>query len=359
MSLFNKKNESYLGVDLGNSGIKLVELKNEKGKPKLLTYSYVDFPVDQKKDLDDEKYVVSVLKKMMEKSKVTTNQAVLSLPNFSAFSSVISLPKMKKKELDQAVFWEAKKFIPLPLEEMVLYSIPIEDTQKEEIKKTENNEKQVEDNGDFMKVLVVAATKKAVNKYMSICQQAGLEVVNLETEAFALERCLVGDDMDSIMIVDIGAISTDIMIIEDKIPVLNRSVDVGGNSITEHIQKSLNLDSKRSEQFKRDIGFGENSIHGISKIIEDSIETVINEIKYCFDLHIKNNSGRQVEKIVLTGGSAFLAKLDDYLANLLNINVVIGDPWDRVIYPVDLKLVLDQLGPRLAVAIGLAMREIE
>jgi type IV pilus assembly protein PilM len=350
MELFNKKSESYLGVDLGNSGVKIVELKNEKGKPKLLTYAHVDFPVDKKNNLDDEDYISSVLKKMIAKAKVSTNKAVISLPNFSAFSSVISLPKMGKKELEQAVFWEAKKFIPLPLEEMILYSIPVEE---------EKNKKDTEDKNDFMKVLIVAATKKSVNRYMAIMQKAGLEVVDLETEAFALERCLIGDETNSIMVVDIGAISTDIMIVDNKVPVLNRSVDVGGNSITKHIQKSLNLDTKRSEQFKRDIGFGGESIQGISKIIEDSIETVINEIKYCFDLHAKNNGGKKVEKIILTGGSAFLAKLDKYLAELLHINVVIGDPWDRVIYPVDLKLVLDQLGPRLAVAIGLAMREIE
>ena len=116
MELFNKKSESYLGVDLGNSGVKIVELKNEKGKPKLLTYAHVDFPVDKKNNLDDEDYISSVLKKMIAKAKVSTNKAVISLPNFSAFSSVISLPKMGKKELEQAVFWEAKKFIPLPLE---------------------------------------------------------------------------------------------------------------------------------------------------------------------------------------------------------------------------------------------------
>ena len=130
------------------------------------------------------------------------------------------------------------------------------------------------------------------------------------------------------------------------------------------ILNSDNIDVQRIvvglEQFKKDIGFStKNTGQGVPKAIESSIEPIINEIKYCFDLYSSQGESKHVEKVILTGGSAYLPNLVEYLTNLLNIKVIIGDPWARVIYPVELKTVLDQIGPRFAVAVGLAMREIE
>jgi Tfp pilus assembly PilM family ATPase len=95
---------------------------------------------------------------------------------------------------------------------------------------------------------------------------------------------------------------------------------------------------------------------GVSKIIETTFNSVINEIRYSLDLY--RNRGKTVEKIVLSGGSVFLPNLSQYLEKILNIKVHIGDPWQKVIYPEELKPVLQELGPRFAIAIGLAMREI-
>ena len=96
----------------------------------------------------------------------------------------------------------------------------------------------------------------------------------------------------------------------------------------------------------------------LPQVIGRVVAPIINEIKYCFDLYAASKSNQHIEKIILTGGSSFLPNIDQYLSELLNIKVFIGDPWARVIYPLELKSVLIELAPRFSVAVGLAMREI-
>lgn len=379
MSLFGSNKLSYLGVDLGNAGIKIVELKNENGRPRLVTYGFVDMSTEVINYSTDamEDMVAQLINQICAQAGTGTKKTISSLPSFSVFSSVISLPEMKKNELDQAIMWEAKKFLPLPIEEM---SLDWKIIDRQEVKKNGSNHDNKNTTGPFgdkqpeknksedpltnskihLKILLTASPKKNVNRYVNIFKKAGLDLIGLETESFALERSLIGFEESPTMVVDIGAITSDLTIIEKGIPVLNRSVDSGGMAITQTVARSLNITLKRAEQFKRDIGFSNTGAQSIPKVLENAIEPIINDIKYCFDLFSsREEKGKKVEKIILTGGSAFLPNISNFLSNLLNIKVVIGDPWARVIYPVELKPVLDELGPRFAVAVGLAMREIE
>ncbi len=368
-NFFKKENLNYLGVDIGNAGIKVVEFKNESGKPRLITYGYNDQAVNisQNFSQEDEKKIIGLLKQILAKAQATTNKAVVGIPSFSVFSSVISLPMMNKKDLGQAVYWQAKKIVPIPLEEMTLdWKIlnkaeieAINEKQKQEKKnKNENEKKEEQIDKKHLKILVAAAPKKLILKYVDLFKKANLELISLETENFALERALVGGEKEPVMIVDIGSATSDISIVENGIPVLSRSVDTGGGAITQAIMNSMHVDKKRAEQFKKDIGFSIGQQGNTPKVIEKAIAPIINEIKYSFDLYGSKQSDQRIEKIILTGGSSFLPNMPEYLSKLLNISVFIGDPWSRVIYPVELKSVLDNLAPRFSVAVGLAMREI-
>jgi len=93
-------------------------------------------------------------------------------------------------------------------------------------------------------------------------------------------------------------------------------------------------------------------------MIIESLAPVVNEIKYILEV-FGSKDNRRVEKIILTGGGALLPGLTNYLSEAFNLNVIVGDPWFRVAYPFELKPILDKIGPRLAVAIGLAMREFD
>ncbi|PIS42023.1 MAG: hypothetical protein COT24_05705 [Candidatus Kerfeldbacteria bacterium CG08_land_8_20_14_0_20_40_16] len=359
MGLFNS-NKNYLGVDLGTSSIKVVELGSEKGKPRLVTYGFSEQSTDIIKSDSQEvqKKIVSTLRSIIKKAKATTIKTVAALPSFAVFSSIISLPTMSKKDLIAAVRWEAKKFVPMPLEEMILDWKILNEENKD--KGNDRKEKNISDKKTKnYKILLTAAPKNLVQRYVEIFKKADLQLVSLETEAFALERSLIGNDKSAIMIVDIGAIACDISIIADGIPILNRSIDIGGNTITKAIANSLNINLERAEQFKRDFGIapGSSTQGQIPRTIEFIISSIINEIKYVLNLY-QNQGEKEIEKIVLAGGSSFLPNLTNYLEKILNLKVFIGDPWARIIYPIDLKPVLQELGPRFAVAIGLAMREI-
>ncbi len=373
MKLFSTKS-SYLGIDIGSAGVKIVELKNEDGRPRLLTYGFVEEKIDII-DNDSEQMknkVAGLITKICEQSRTSSAKTVAALPSFSVFSSIISLPYMNKKELSKAIYWQAKKFVPMDLNEMTLdWKLLDEDVwtnKKDVIKNNENKDEndpeysgqeiqKQKNNKKNIKVLIAASPKKLVMRYIDIFKKANLDLISLETENFSLERSLIGNDKSPTMIVDIGCITSDISIVENGIPVLSRSVDVGGDSITKSVVTSMQVDEKRAEQFKRDIGFSsENS--SLPKVIEGVVSPIINEIKYCFDLYASQESNKRIEKIVLTGGSAFLPNIDEYLSKLLNIKVFVGDPWSRVIYPLELKSVLNDLAPRFSVAVGLAMREI-
>ncbi len=417
MTFFNS-NKNFLGVDLGTSSIKIVELQNKSGHAQLLTYGYVEQETDiiRASSTKIEKKIINIIKSIYHDSRMTSKKVNAALPSFSVFNSIISLPTMNKKDLAQAIRWEAKKFIPLPIDEMILdwkiipnedeankkhslfslkdKKIPSAEINKKNLNKkiseisdkdnnANSNEKDIEKNannflnirkllakkkmlGDSeenkknIKILLTAAPKNLVEKYIRIFKAADLELINLETESFALERSLSTSSTAPIMIIDIGSISSDVAIINNGIPVLTRSIDIGGVTLTKSIMTSLNVDLTRAEQFKRDIGFSASGPGDLPDVIKTAINPIINEVKYCLDIYLSQsgNNNKSLDKIILTGGSAFLPDLTTYLSKLLDIKVIIGDPWDKIVYPLELKPVLQQLGPRFSVAVGLAMREI-
>lgn len=337
-------NKSYLGVDIGSSGVKIVELKNQAGRARLLTYGFSE-NFDDLDQASPEK-IAGIISKICAEAGVISRQAVSALPTFSVFSSIINLSGVSKKDLPSAINWEAKKVIPLPPEEMIL-----------DWKKIDGPGEAADKNN--IKVLLTGAPRALVKRYIKIFKSAGINLLSLETETFALIRALLGNDKSTVMMVEIGAKTTSFTIIDRSIPILNRSIDIGGRTITKAISHSLSIGEARAEQFKYDLGVGSAAAdNAIPRTIMDSVSPIVNEIKYALNLFQSKNNQR-VDKIILSGGSALLMNFTDYLSKILNLNVVAGNPWSAVSYPVDLKPLLDEIAPRLAIAIGLALRQAE
>lgn len=376
------KKQSYLGVDLGGSSIKIVELKTENNRPQLVTYGFIDETYNIVKDDTKEARaeIAAHLKELLKRSKVSTENAVAALPSFSVFSSIISLPAMNKKDLISAVRWEAKKFVPIPLEEMildweVLGGLPEEKNKKKDgtfahtmkkvdpEKKLEVEVEQKKNTDDSQKsnlrVLLTAAPKNMVNNYVALFKEVGLRLVGLETESFAIERALVGNDRNPIMVIDIGGAATSIIIYAEGVPILNRSIDLGGKSITQSMMDAMQMTYEQAEQFKRDLSVtvGSESMNNLPKQVKYVINSIMNEIRYILNIY-RNQYKQPISKIVLTGGSAFLGNLTQYIQENFNIKSFVGDPWARVVHPVEIDSLLKELGPRMSVAIGLAMREL-
>jgi type IV pilus assembly protein PilM len=315
--------------------------------------------------VDDVNSTADLLRKMLKKSKVMTMKAVGGLPVASVFSSVVTVPKSKKDDdIREAARWQAKKLIPVPLEEMTLdfKIIDLNDKKKKGSKKDAATDKDEKKN---VQVLITGAANAMIQKYMSVFSKAGLELASLETETFALIRSLIGKDLSTTMIVDIGSVRTNIIIVENGIPYVTRSVDMGGTTLTKAMGKALNLGMKEAEEIKCDIK-GVQSLYpgdGLPKIFESAMTPMVTELQYSINLYSGQIDGdepdRKVEKIILTGGTAALPALADYFSEQLNMKSYLGDPWARVAYPDGLRPILDEIGPRFAVAIGLAMQNVE
>ncbi|MBT3419364.1 MAG: pilus assembly protein PilM [Candidatus Magasanikbacteria bacterium] len=383
MSLF-KKEESYLGIDIGAGGMKLVELKKTKGRAQLWTYGILDKPLDihpvagaslqkdktpedllhreiepkkkKKKNesaprIDDPRVdlFAGYLKELMKKTKASGRKVTASLPVSHVFHAGITLPIVDEKEITHHINAKVKKMLPRPIEDMQVVHQQVYDPKNQE----EGYDKK------YMKFLVTAAPKDLVSFYTAVFEKAGLQLEELETEAFALERSLVGHDMATIMIVDMGAERTNFFIIDGGLPVTHRSIRLGGKTFDRILMDRLQVDEQSVTQIKYDISrMKKEQIK--EELFIPAIDPIIKEIKYSFDLyaHQTGNEHKKLEKIVLTGGGALFPPVATYIQKRFNMRAFIGDPWARVVYQQGLKHLLDQNGPRMAVSIGLAMRNI-
>ncbi len=352
MGLFSSSdNNLFLGIDIGDSSLKMVELRKKGRQIYLSNYAFSENVSEVNfTKIEEVKYLASAINKVKSDAGIRAMKATVSLPTFSVFSSIININNFNKKNLALTVTEEAKKVIPLPMEEMTVDWRVVPDKNGK-----------VPSKGN-LKVFLTGSPKKLVRRYIDIFKAAKISLLSLETETFSLIRSLIGNDKAPIMIVEIGANSTDIAIVNESIPVLSRSLAVCSSTITKALADKMGFDFAQAEQFKIDMHSAlsdsdKDSDRKMPKVIVETIEPIVTEIKYMLDFYYSQNK-TSVEKIVLSGGGALLLGLPEYLSETLNLNVIVGDPWSRVRYPKELEPVLKEVGPKLAVAIGLALREI-
>ena len=374
------KEKSYLGVDIGAHGLKIVELKNTKNRPQLWTYGILEQKLDihlqqtTEKNIDelnkenDNKYSVvekedkkklearrlndlvmkdarvneyaQMLKYLLKKAKVQTTHASSSLPVSQVFHTVMNLPKVEEKMISSIVRSEIAKMIPYSVDDMQIIPQKIATTH---------------DNGNIS-LLVTAAPKMLISFYSAIFQRAGLQLMELETEAFALARSLVGHDSAVSMVVDVGAERTNFFIIDNATPMTYRSLQIGGNDFDKILASSLGFSEDVANKIK--LSLSVDNPHLSSDLFIQILDPIVKEIKYSFELYLKQNVniGKRPEKIILTGGSSLFPIIKDYIASQFEMKVFIGNPWARVMHQDGINKILDNLGPRMSVAIGLALR---
>ena len=342
MALFNKKNNTVIGVDIGTSVIKLVEANHQSEAPQLVTYGIAtldrsNLSTDTKQNIS---YYAESLRALVEQTHATGTITVGALPATSAFTTVIEMPLMPKKEIDSAVRWEAKKLVPLPLEKMSLdWHIVSSDAKT-------------------MNIIVTAASKDMITNTMAIFQQAGLSLIALETEISALRRSLVTDLAEATMIIDIGATNTNVAIFHRGVPMVTRNIDVGGQSFDVNIANSMNVNIERAEQFKNHFGptVAGQPDHPVSRAIQFVIDNMI--VRELRPLISAFESAHQVgiSNIIVAGGTAHMKNLIPYLQKVFNKTVMIADPWKHISHPGELSSELEKIAPEMAVTAGLALK---
>jgi len=367
MGLFGKKQpKSFLGVDIGASSIKVVEFGVKKGRPQLLTYGYAELPTDRTGDslFDQPKQTGELLARVCKEAGTKSTSAMAALPTSHVFTSILSLPNGKDARVRQAaVDAEVAKLAPLPLSEMIIQTTYLDEQKKgEKAKKGEQAEKGKEKQ---FRAMVTGSAKSFIQKYIEIFKSAKLNLQAIDTESLALVRALVGKDKGSMMVIDIGSQRTTLMVVEKGVPFVSRSIQLGGDTVTRVVMQKMGVVEAEAERIKRDLGLtpevGSHLAGGLPNILEVLMLPLVNEIRFALQLYASMELAqiKHVEKVILTGGSSHLPRVAEYLAQTLNVNVYRGDPWARVVYPQDVASVLEEIGPRLSVAVGLAMREME
>jgi type IV pilus assembly protein PilM len=350
--LFSKP-KGHLGVDIGTSNIKIVQLRPQNDKFVLETYGLVNvaYQLSNKESGKAIEHTAEVLKKLIAQSQVTTNKIVASLPNSVVFTSVIEIPKIPDDEMRSAIESEAKKYVPLPLEEVALSWIPIQekknkinlDTNLGSVNKPENNNN---------KILLTAVPTIVVDNYLKVFSLAGLDAMALEIEALAMIRSLIGEDLDTLLVIDIGAKNTSINLVDNAYLKLSKNLGVGGDTITTSIAQSLNVSFVRAEQFKKDFGLSTQG-QQLPQVMRPVLDIIKNEAAQLISLY--ESRGDRIDKVLLSGAGSKIPSLSKYFSSL-GKPVIMANPWARVLYPDKLRPIIEPLGLNLAVAAGLAMR---
>ncbi len=338
--------KNLLGIDISSASVKIVQLKHHGAdKPTLITYASSPLPsyIIQSDSKTDHQKIADIIKETLKKARVSCRKAIATLGGESAFIYIIKLPQLPKKDLPEAVKWEARKYLSVPLEEVKLDWRIIE--------------KPIENEKEKIKILVAAAPKNLVHKYTQILSLARIELVSLEPEASALARAYRGQE-STVLILDIGVNNAQIVIADQEIVRATFNVKIGGNALTSAISTSLKVDRKTAEEFKRDFGMEENKFEGqIYQALAPLVNTILKEVKNCLDDY-KKQKAEDVKKIILSGGSANLPELSTYLAKNFNLEVEVGNPWIQTNFSPQLSEKIENLGPSFATCIGAGLKEI-
>ena len=355
------KRNHFIGVDFGTSSIKVVELSYNDKKTYLTNYGVVDLDCfnvfSQQGDLQNlpyEEKLNSALKKLLEKMHIKNGTAYVSIPGFSGLITIIELPDMQDKELAEAIQFEAHKYIPSSLDEVVMSWEIIEHLNNNNLSLAQTIGKS---EGKRIRVLLVAAPKRDIEHYNRLVSNTKLKVEAVELETFSIARSLVYDDNGNFLIIDIGTRATNIILVEKGVVIVNRNIDAGGNEITMAISDSMNISKQRAENFKK----GERDLLNSkeSYLVIPVLEFIANESKRILNSYKLKNKDVRIDGILLSGGTSKMKGLEEYFTRSLESKVTLGNPWQHIVAEGETSVLIKNLGVSFSVAIGLALRGME
>jgi type IV pilus assembly protein PilM len=363
-SFFSKKEKSVIGVDIGSSAIKVVQVKKKRGKVALETYGelslgpYADVEVGRATNLPPEK-IAEALKDILRESKTTTLSAGVALPLASSLISFVSLPQVSEKQLADVVSLEARKYIPVPMNEVMLdwSVIPQEEAyaMDEGEAASQTNKAPVQAHQD---VLIVAILNEFINNYQTIMTQTAVKPSFYEIELFSSIRAVVEQGINAVMIIDMGARTTKLYIVERGILRSSHILNKGSQDITLALSKALSIGINEAEHMKRVYGLSGGPEHKeLTEIITVNLDYIFYEANSTL-VNYQKKYNRSISKVILTGGGVLLKGLTDLAKVSFQSEVVYANPFGKLETPAFLEEQLQTAGPEFAVAIGAALRRI-
>ncbi len=359
LSPFRIISKRCLGVDIGTSSVRVVEMSSLGERKRMENYGEIKasaFYKESFRSLDkttlllSDKNVAKAIKAILEEAKIATRRAIFSIPDFSSFFTNFELPTMTEEEMVQAIKYEARRHVPLPLGEVTLDWQVLDHRPSREEKK--------------FKVLLVAVPNEVIEQYKNIAKMAGLELFALEAEVFGLLRSVVKNEENPVAIVDIGAQTSTCSIIDKNVLKNSHSFDLSGNELTDVVAKSLSVDYPTAEKLKEKYGvLLEQTAESLGEehtreILLPFIDAILKEIDGVCNEFTRIEK-KQVNKIILAGASALLPGLADYSREYLKKEIEIANPFADIFCPPILEKKLKRMGPLYAIAVGVAMRGLE
>ena len=348
MNLFGSN--SKIGVDIGTAAIKVVELDKKGNRFSLRNYGLFELKslktagnLDRSiLQLPDDEIIWGI-KEVLKKSKIKPGMAVASIPSFSTFATVIEMPYLSQAELAKAIPFEARKYVPIPLEEVVL------DWSIVGIKEQEAR--------PVVEVFLAAVPRQSTMRYQTLMTGAGLNLKALELENSALIRSVLGNDLSPTAVVNIGGRSTSIIVVNKGYERLSHNYEVGGFEITKSIARSLNVSIEKAEELKKSLGLKQVDENTINEAMISLIDMMAFETKKTITAY-ETSKNQKIDRVLLVGGMANMPNFITYFRQKLGQDVFIGNPFARTVYPSSLTPVIQELASTFAVATGLAMREL-
>jgi type IV pilus assembly protein PilM len=355
---FNFNSNSVVGLDIGSSMVKAVEL-NIKGKGKEFELSRLGVARLPSESIVQGAFlnsgaIVDTIREAFENGKIRTKNVAAAVSGHSVIVKKVSLPAMTREELDEQIRWEAEQYIPFDVNEV---NLDFQILQNRASSETDGQ----------MEVLLVAAKKDLIDDYVQVITEAGLIPAVIDVAAFAVENtfeCNYGISPDEVIaLVNIGAQVVNINILSNGTPAFTRDITTAGNQYTEEIQKALSVSFDEAERIKLGGRGSDDSQDVVPQEVEQAMqsvtETVIGEIGRSLDFFSATTAASHINRVVLSGGGANVAGFEKAFHERTGLPVEIMNPFTRMVPTSKFEAeFLEEMAPALGVGVGLALRRV-
>lgn len=355
---------SVVGIDIGASAIKVVQIKKEAGRAVLETYGslslgpYAEGEIGQVIPVTEEQ-LVEALNDLLKESNTTTRNSAISIPASSSLVFLLELPpKILQSDISNVVQTEARKYVPVPITEVSLDWWVVPKRAEDDVNDDSPKPTKEEVDNEPTKVLVATIHNDTLRKYQGLVADAKLETDSFEIEMFSNLRAVLHNELSTVMIVDIGASKTKISIVDRGIIQDFHIINKASQDVTSALAVGLGIPFKEAEDMKKSYGLSDNPRSPKAR------EIMISTLDYIFfevnnvTLNYEKKYNKTISKVILTGGGVMLKGFMDLATKKFKTEVILGNPFSKIQSPAFLENVLAESGPEFGVAAGLALRKL-
>ncbi len=354
-----------VGVDVGTKSIKAVLLEKKGDKIILKNYSIARtkealIEIGKVGVMND--FAGAVVRDSLESAGIKERSINVAIPSFTSLIITIEVPRISDKEFEEAIRREVSKYIPVKIEDVVYDWQIIDEEQLRTNKKTsiENNGyNNVPQSGGVVKILVIAVMKEISGKYSQVFSQNDLEVNLLEIDSISLTRALTRNKKGVYLILDIGHETSNILVASQQNVLMNRTIDIGGDKMTQVIADSMKIGFDRADQIKKTQGINIKVSGREGSVLETIVLMIVDEIRKTIQLFKADFEGVEVNGILLTGGAAAMIGLKDEIQKQIGIETLVGNALESIAFKAEIKDVLLKHASSLSIAIGLSLANFE